>query len=62
MKKRYMTPNVDTVELNKVRLMNGVSNTPPTEVPVDPGEEANQNMAETRDFDVSFSIWDDDQE
>ena len=61
MKKIYMTPNVDTVELSKVRLLNGVSNTP-TEVPVDPGDEGNQNNAEARDFDVAFSIWDDDWE
>lgn len=59
MKKRYMTPNADTVVLDNVRLLDGGSNTP-TEVPVDPNEEGDQTGAESRW--LATYLWDEELE
>ena len=32
------------------------------EVPVAPNEEGNQNLAESREYNLSFSVWDDEEE
>ena len=59
MKKRYMTPIVDTVVLDNVRLLDGGSNTP-TEVPVDPTKEGDPTQAESRW--LATYLWDDESE
>lgn len=59
MKKQYTIPLTITRPLRQVTMNTGSKL---NEVPVAPNEEGNQNLAESREYNLSFSVWDDEEE